>query len=153
MEVLLLARDVKYMNNKWKVKFPKIYKEKLQMVDIGGIGNITYKKVVYPNYEYVLTDEGAIIRPTESEPVINLQEDYGIRVSTMHRIKGLEFQYIFVVACNNRVVLLTSAITNQDPIAKEESIISKRCLLYVSLTRAQKKAYITSYGKQSEFLD
>ena len=148
-----MARDVKYMNNKWKVKFPKIYKEKLQMVDIGGIGNITYKKVVYPNYEYVLTDEGAIIRPTESEPVINLQEDYGIRVSTMHRIKGLEFQYIFVVACNNRVVLLTSAITNQDPIAKEESIISKRCLLYVSLTRAQKKAYITSYGKQSEFLD
>lgn len=148
-----MARDVKYMNNKWKVKFPKIYKEKLQMADIGGIGNITYKKVVYPNYEYVLTDEGAIIRPTESEPVINPQEDYGIRVSTMHRIKGLEFQYIFVVACNNRVVLLTSAITNQDPIAKEESIISKRCLLYVSLTRAQKKAYITSYGKQSEFLD
>ncbi len=77
----------------------------------------------------------------------------GIRVSTMHRIKGLEFQYIFVVACNNRVVPLTSAITNQDPIAKEESIISERCLLYVSLTRAQKKAYITSYGKQSEFLD
>ena len=67
--------------------------------------------------------------------------------------RGLEFQYIFVVACYNRVVTLTSAITNQDPIAKEESIISERCLIYVSLTRAQKKAYITSYGKQSEFLD
>ena len=40
MEVLLLARDGKYMDNKWKVKFPKIYKEKLQMADIGGIGNI-----------------------------------------------------------------------------------------------------------------
>ena len=48
------------------------------MADIGGIGNITYKKVVYPNYEYVLTDEGAIIRPTESEPVINPQEDYDL---------------------------------------------------------------------------
>lgn len=45
MEVLLLARDGKYMDNKWKVKFPKIYKEKLQMADIGGIGNITYKKL------------------------------------------------------------------------------------------------------------
>ena len=41
-----MARDGKYMDNKWKVKFPKIYKEKLQMADIGGIGNITYKKVV-----------------------------------------------------------------------------------------------------------
>lgn len=78
MEVVLLARDGKYMDNKWKVKFPKIYKEKLQMVDIGGIGNITYKKVVYSNYEYVLTDEGAIICPTVSEPVINPQEDYDL---------------------------------------------------------------------------
>ena len=51
------------------------------------------------------------------------------------------------------MVTLTSAITNQDPIAKEESIISERSLIYVSLTRAQNKAYITSYGKQSEFLD
>ena len=73
-----MARDGKYMDNKWKVKFPKIYKEKLQMADIGGIGNITYKKVVYSNYEYVLTDEGAIIRPTVSEPVINPQEDYDL---------------------------------------------------------------------------
>ena len=42
-----MVRDVKYMDNKWKVKYPKIHKEKLQMADIGGIGNITYKKVVY----------------------------------------------------------------------------------------------------------
>ena len=48
------------------------------MVEICGIGNITYKKVVYSNYEYALTDEGAIIRPTESEPVINPQEDYDL---------------------------------------------------------------------------
>ena len=90
-------------------------------------------------------------------PAINLID---FQISEMQKIlllicesRGLEFQYIYVVACYNRVVTLTSAITNQNPIAKEESIISKRCLLYVSLTRAQKKAYITSYGKQSEFLD
>jgi len=76
----------------------------------------------------------------------------GIRISTMHRIKGLEFQYVFVVACNYRVVPLITAITNQDSIAKEESITAERCLLYVALTRAQKKAYITSYGTPSEFL-
>ena len=75
MEVLLLARDGKYIDNKWKVKFPKIYKEKLQTADIGRIRNIIYKKVVYYNYEYALTDEGAIIHPTISEPVINPQKD------------------------------------------------------------------------------
>lgn len=73
-----MVRDGKYMDNKWKVKYPKIHKEKLQMADIGGIGNITYKKVVYYSYEYALTDEGAIIRPTESEPVINPKEDYDL---------------------------------------------------------------------------
>lgn len=76
----------------------------------------------------------------------------GVRLATMHRVKGLEFQYVFVVACNDRVIPLASAINNLDPIAKEENIISERCLLYVALTRAQKKAYITSYGNKSEFL-
>lgn len=76
----------------------------------------------------------------------------GIRIATMHRVKGLEFQYIFLVACNDRVIPLANAINTADTISREENILSERCLLYVSLTRAQKKAYITSYGKQSEFI-
>ena len=76
----------------------------------------------------------------------------GIRLATMHRVKGLEFQYVFIVACNDRVIPLASVVNSLDPITKEENIISERCLLYVALTRAQKKAYITSYGNKSEFL-
>ncbi len=76
----------------------------------------------------------------------------GIRLATMHRVKGLEFGYVFVVACNNRVIPLASATNSADPISKEESITAERCLFYVALTRAQKKAYICSYGKPSEFL-
>ena len=76
----------------------------------------------------------------------------GVRVATMHRVKGLEFRYVFVVCCNDRVIPLASAINSEDPISKEESIVSERCLLYVALTRAQKQAYICSYGKPSEFI-
>lgn len=76
----------------------------------------------------------------------------GLRVATMHRVKGLEFQYVFVTAVNNRIVPLQSAINKADAISEAESITSEKCLLYVALTRAQKAAYITSYGKQSEFL-
>ena len=72
----------------------------------------------------------------------------GIRLATMHRVKGLEFQYVFIVACNDRVIPLASVVNSLDPITKEENIISERCLLYVALTRAQKKAY----GNKSEFL-
>lgn len=76
----------------------------------------------------------------------------GLRVATMHRVKGLEFQYVFVAAANSRVLPLPSAINKTDAVSEAESIASEKCLLYVALTRAQKGAYITSYGKKSEFL-
>lgn len=77
----------------------------------------------------------------------------GVRVATMHRVKGLEFKYVFVVAANGRIIPLPSAINHTDTVSEAESITSEKCLLYVALTRAQKGAYITSYGKPSEFLN
>ena len=76
----------------------------------------------------------------------------GIRVATMHRVKGLEFKYVFVSAVNNRIVPLPSAINKTDAVSEAESMTAEKCLLYVAMTRAQKGAYITSYGKASEFI-
>jgi superfamily I DNA/RNA helicase len=77
----------------------------------------------------------------------------GVRVATMHRVKGLEFQYMFIAAVNNRVIPLSSAINRTDIITEKETLTSEKCLLYVALTRAQKGAYITSYGKVSSFIE
>ena len=76
----------------------------------------------------------------------------GIRVATMHRVKGLEFQYMFVVAANNKIIPLASAIDHTDAVSEQETMTAEKCLLYVALTRAQKGAYISGYGKMSEFL-
>jgi superfamily I DNA/RNA helicase len=76
----------------------------------------------------------------------------GVRLATMYRVKGLEFQYMFIVAANDRVIPLAAAIGDTDEVSKQASLISEKCLLYVALTRAQKAAYITSYGASSEFL-
>ncbi len=76
----------------------------------------------------------------------------GIRVATMHRVKGLEFQYVFVVAAINRIIPLASAIDHTDSVSEQETMTAEKCLLYVALTRAQKGAYISGYGKMSEFL-
>lgn len=76
----------------------------------------------------------------------------GVRVATMHRVKGLEFEHVFVVAVNDRIIPLASAINTTDPVAAEEALTAEKCLLYVSLTRARKSAYITCYGTPSEFL-
>ena len=76
----------------------------------------------------------------------------GLRVATMHRVKGLEFQYVFAAAVNNKVIPNPEALDKTDKVSEAESIASEKCLLYVALTRAQKGAYITSYGKKSEFI-
>lgn len=76
----------------------------------------------------------------------------GIRVATMHRVKGLEFQYVFVVAAINRIIPLALAIDHTDSVSEQETMTAEKCLLYVALTRAQKGAYISGYGKMSEFL-
>ncbi len=76
----------------------------------------------------------------------------GVRIATMHRVKGLEFQYVFVVAVNNGFVPLPTAINKTDNITEQESMTSEKCLLYVALTRAQKEAFITCYGQKSELL-
>lgn len=77
----------------------------------------------------------------------------GLRVATMHRVKGLEFKYVFIVAANNRIVPLSSAINTTDAVSEAETTTSEKCLLYVAMTRAQKGVYITSYGRPSGFLD
>ena len=76
----------------------------------------------------------------------------GIRVATMHRVKGLEFQYIFVVAANKRIIPLASAIDHTDAVSEQETTTAEKCLLYVALTRAQKEAYISGYGQISELI-
>lgn len=76
----------------------------------------------------------------------------GIRVATMHRVKGLEFQYIFVVAANKGIIPLASAIARADSVSEQETMTAEKCLLYVALTRAQKGVYVCGYGQMSEFL-
>ena len=76
----------------------------------------------------------------------------GAAKATMHRVKGLEFQYVFVVTANIRIIPLASAINKSDNISEAESLAAGKCLLCVAHTRAQKGAYITNYGRKTEFL-
>ncbi len=103
------------------------------------------------NYIQALTREGIRCYELKKEKTDDRQQD-GIRLATMHRVKGLEFQYMFVAGMNRGVMPLKQAIDIDESIARQEAIASEKCLLYVALTRAQIGAFITSYGKKSEFL-
>ena len=103
------------------------------------------------DYSALLTKSGYSVYQIKRSKADDLSHD-GIRIATMHRVKGLEFQYVFIVSANNRIVPLEAAIDHSNPIAERESYTAEKCLLYVALTRAQKQAYITCYGKKTEFL-
>ena len=103
------------------------------------------------NYLQALTREGIRCYELKKEKTDDRQQD-GIRLATMHRVKGLEFQYMFVAGMNKGVMPLKQVMEIDEPIARQEAMVAEKCLLYVALTRAQRGAFITSYGKTSEFL-
>jgi superfamily I DNA/RNA helicase len=77
----------------------------------------------------------------------------GIRVATMHRVKGLEFEHIIVVAANEGILPLKAAVVDaEDTVARRDAETGERSLLYVALTRARRSATITGYGQASPFL-
>lgn len=103
------------------------------------------------DYQADLTKRGLKVLGLKSNQPDDRTKD-GVRVATMHRVKGLEFEYMFVAAVNERVLPLYSAISDTDEVAKQDSLTAEKCLFYVALTRARQGAFVTSYGSKSEFL-
>lgn len=120
-------------------------------VPLASICIVARTKKLVDDYVTQLTKAGIRSYVIKRNKTDNRNYD-GLRVATMHRVKGLEFQYVFVVAVNRGYVPLEAAIDKTDKISEAETMTSEKCLLYVALTRAQKGAYITSYGKKSEFI-
>ena len=103
------------------------------------------------DYKKYLTDAGI-----DSFEIKRKQADdrsrIGVRLATMHRVKGLEFTTVFIVAANKNYIPLKSAVNRTDPAERDAAMASERCLLYVAMTRAKKKVMISAYGAVSEFL-
>ena len=81
------------------------------------------------------------------------QSQEGIRLASMHRVKGIEFDHVIVAATNKGVIPLDRAMDDQDnTISTREAEVKERALLYVSLTRARKSAFVTCSGNPSPFI-
>jgi superfamily I DNA/RNA helicase len=81
------------------------------------------------------------------------QSQVGVRVATLHRVKGLEFDYVFIVSANDGLVPPTSSLkAAEDDVARQALLKSERSLLYVGTTRARKGVQISSSGTLSTLL-
>jgi DNA helicase II / ATP-dependent DNA helicase PcrA len=97
-------------------------------------------------------EEAALIREDRDEE----EEDGpgGVNLSTVHAAKGLEFNVVFVVACEES--LFPHWRSMESPAELEE----ERRLMYVSMTRSERYLYLSSagsrkgnYNRRSRFLD
>ncbi len=80
-------------------------------------------------------------------------QDDCVRLATMHRVKGLEFDRVVIASANRNLVPLPVAIRSAgDEAARESAETLERALVYVAATRAKKELRVLSYGRRSRFL-
>lgn len=78
----------------------------------------------------------------------------GVRLATMHRVKGLEYDHMIVASANKNYLPFQSALKAAGDNVEEKEVYQKaRSLLYVACTRARKTLLISSYGKQSTLVE
>ncbi len=83
----------------------------------------------------------------------NPMED-GVRIGTMHRVKGLQFNYVFLPSLNANVLPLQTGLEHcADETAKQIFTTGERCLLHVAATRAKKQVFISYYGQPSSLFE
>lgn len=79
-------------------------------------------------------------------------EGKGVRLATMHRVKGLEFPVMILAGINAGVMPMHLQSVEGDPASKAEHENRERSLLFVAATRARDMLIVTSWGKRSPFL-
>jgi DNA helicase IV len=75
-----------------------------------------------------------------------------LNLATMHRVKGLEFDAVFVASANSGLVPLDFVVDSAaDPVTFRQRENEERALVYVSLTRARKLAFVYGYEIMSRW--
>jgi superfamily I DNA/RNA helicase len=76
----------------------------------------------------------------------------GVRLATMHRVKGLEFLVMILAGVNSKVMPLRLAAVECDPTGKKQHEDHERSLFFVAATRARDQLIVTSWATPSQFL-
>jgi superfamily I DNA/RNA helicase len=78
----------------------------------------------------------------------------GVRLATMHAMKGLEFRCVAVVGVTAKAVPLARDVTppDVDRMQHDSDMLRERCLLFVACTRAREALHVSWSGMASPFL-
>lgn len=113
---------------------------------------VTRTKKLTEQYKNLFSNLGEELYEVKQKAADDRSQD-SIRIATMHRVKGLEFDYVFMAGINEGTVPLDYVVRNE----KDKTVIrefekSEKSLLYVAATRAKKALFVTSHGKESKYI-
>ena len=104
-------------------------------------------KLLRDDYRPMLTGLGI-----ESTLLDETPEGAGVRLATMHRVKGLEFPVMVLAGVNAKFLPLPVPGFEGDPVAEADHVDRERSLLFVAATRARDLLIVTGWGTPSPFL-
>jgi superfamily I DNA/RNA helicase len=119
---------------------------------LSGVCIVARTNDLLKQYESALQERGLetyFVRRSQAED----RRSLGVRLATMHRVKGLEFDRVIVAAVNEGVVPLEAGgCLSADTTVRRDWETQERALLYVAATRAKKEVLITGFGQPSRFI-
>jgi len=77
----------------------------------------------------------------------------GIRLATMHRVKGLDFDHVIIASMNDGVVPLVFSDKSDEQQIENEKLLKEKSLVFVAATRAKKSLLVTTYVNKSRFIE
>ena len=109
--------------------------------DVDRTMNIDQLLQSVKSYEH-LNEDATLVDYLESVTLQNSLEEEddnlsSVSISTVHASKGLEFDYVFIIGLEEGKFPLARAMDEPDELEEE------RRLMYVAITRARKKLYVT----------
>ena len=108
-------------------------------------------KLLAGRYEPILNSAGIKTIRIHRQAEDRLGE--GVRLATMHRIKGIEFPRMLLAGVQKgSVPLELSADKLSDKASREDHEQRERCLLFVAATRARDELVVTGFGERSPFV-
>jgi superfamily I DNA/RNA helicase len=103
-------------------------------------------------YESALKSMNIAVRRIRRNQPDNLLEE-GVRIGTMHRVKGLQFDYMVLPGLNADSLPLKEGLNHcADEVSRTRFVEGERSLLHVAATRAKKQVIVSYYGKPSPLL-
>lgn len=120
-------------------------------IPLNDICLVARTKKLVDNYSRLLSDKGIKIFPIQRSQVDDRSVE-GVRVATIHRVKGLEF-HVMIIAGANDENLAPAGTPSDDLTIERLKRDREQALLYVAATRAKQHLFITGYGRPYHLLN